>query len=248
MAIDKYLDNITSEHRDKPKFISWLSKNLEIIDGAYLLMKEMDSNFDLDNAIGVQLDKLGTIIGRSRILSFQPVNGYSPILDDEMYRLVLKTKIAMNNWGGTVPEMYDIWDNIFGQDDDLDLQLEDNQDMSFNAYITGYVDPIQQELIQHQYIIPKPEGVRVNYIGRSKIPFDVYSAIVVSVCQTEVINMDFDQSEKIDLGGYSRITVQQIKTETINLDNKSNHFDYLVDQDGKLLIDQEGKYLVERKV
>lgn len=243
MAIDKYLDNITSEHRDKPKFIGWLSKNLEIVDDAYSLLKTMDSNFDLDNAIGVQLDKLGTIIGRNRTLSFQPTDGYSPVLEDDMYRLVLKTKIAMNNWGGTVPEMYEIWDNIFGEDDDFDLQLEDNQDMSFNAYITGYVDQIQQDLIQHQYIIPKPEGVRVNYIGRSKIPFDTYSAIVVSVCKTEVINMDFDQSEKIELGGYSRITVQQIKTETIELSAETNNYIFLLDGDGKFLLDGDSDKL-----
>jgi hypothetical protein len=244
MAINSYLDNITSEHRDKPKFISWLSKNLTITDHIYLVLKSMDDNFDIDNAIGVQLDTLGTIIGRKRTLTFQPLNGFNPILPDDYYRLVLKSKIAMNNWDGTVPQMYQIWDDIFGNDDDLNLQLEDNQDMSFNAYITGYVDQIQQDLIQHQYIIPKPEGVRVNYIGRSKIPFDVYSGIVVCVCKTEVITMDFDQSEKIELSAYSRITVQQIKTETIHLGTENIKYTYLVNQEGKFLANKNGDMLI----
>lgn len=249
MAINKYLDNITSQHRDKPKFISWLSSNLKIIDGTYLLLKSIDANFDLDNAIGKQLDILGEVIGRKRTLTFQPLNGFSPVLPDEYYRLILKAKVAMNNWDGTIPQMYEIWNGVFGNDGDLDLQLQDNQDMSFNAYIDGYVDQIQQDLIQHGYIVPKPEGVRINYIGRSKMPFNVYHAMVVSVCKTETFIMDFDQSaEKIEANSYSAMIVQQIKIETIQLDNKPINIDYLVDQDGNFLIDSNEDFLIEREV
>lgn len=194
MAIDKYLDNITSQHRDKPKFISWLGKSLTIIDHAYLSAKSIDINFDLDYAIGKQLDTLGKIIGRERVLTFQPLNGHDPTLDDETYRLVLKAKVAMNMWDGTIPQMYEIWDNIFK---DIGLQLQDNQDMSFNAYVTGYVNQIRQDLIQHGYIVPKPEGVRVNYIGKSLADFNLYSGIVVSMHKSETINMSYNPREVI---------------------------------------------------
>jgi len=218
MAIDTYLDNITSEHRDKPKYIAWLSSSLTIVDNVYSTLKSMDDNFDLDNAIGAQLDTLGVAIGRNRTLNFQPSNGYSPVLTDDYYRMVLKTKIAMNNWDGTIPAMYTIWENIFGSDSDLSLQLQDNQDMSFNAFITGYVDQIQQDLIQNGYIVPKPEGVGVNYITRSKISSPSYLGIIATVSVTETIDMTFDPIEVINFTKeYSRITVQQIKTETINL-------------------------------
>lgn len=244
MAIDKYLDNITSQHRDKPKFISWLSAHLNKIDSAYNVVKSLDINFDLDYAIGNQLDMLGQIIGRKRELPFQPMYGYSPILEDEYYRLVLKTKVAMNNWDGTVQSMYTIWDNIFGNDNDLDLQLQDNQDMSFNAYITGYVDLIQQQLIQHGYIIPKPEGVRVNYIGRSKIDFNIYHAMVVNVCKTETWTMDFDQSEKMQLNNYSSIVVSQIKTETLALSSQPVVINYMLDENGNYVLDQNSNKIV----
>jgi hypothetical protein len=244
MPIKKYLNNITSEHRDKPKFISWLSTHLDIIDGAYLVAKSLDINFDLDYAIGKQLDILGQIIGRKRVLPFQPMNGFDPVLPDEYYRLVLKTKIAMNNWDGTVPQMYEIWDNIFGNDGDLDLQLHDNQDMSFDAYITGYVDLIQQELIQHGYIIPKPEGVRINLIGRSKIDFDIYHAAIVNVCKTETWVMDFDQSEKMDLDSYSAMVVSGIKIETLTLSAESIVINYMLDENGNYVLDQKGNKIV----
>jgi hypothetical protein len=218
MAIDTYLDNITSQHRDKPKFIGWLTQNLNKIDDLYILLKGMDDDFDLDNAIGVQLDTLGDIIGRKRTLTFQPLNGFSPVLDDDTYRLVLKAKVAMNNWDGTIEQMYEIWDNIFT---DIGLELQDNQDMSFNAYITGYVNEIRQDLIQHGYIVPKPETVKVNYIGKSKMLFQPYSALVASSCSTETISMNVDPAEKMDCKPYAAITVSSIQTTTINMEQPS---------------------------
>jgi hypothetical protein len=243
MAIDKYLNNITSQHRDKPKFIGWLSSNLTIIDGIYNALKTMDEKFDIDNAIGNQLDVLGTIIGRERTLTFQPLNNYDPVLDDETYRVLLKAKIAMNNWDGTIPQMYTIWNDIFGLDNDLSLQLQDNQDMSFNAYVTGYVDQIQQDLIQLGYIIPKPEGVRVNYIGRSKIPFKPYIGIVASVSKTETITMTFDPTERISFNHYATLTVQQIKTESIDIGQIERNV-YIVNEEGKYLSTNLDKKLV----
>lgn len=212
MAIDKYLDNITSQHRDKPKYIAWLSSCLNIIDHAYIMTKNMDNDFDLDNAIGKQLDILGQIIGRKRTLTFQPLNGHNPVLDDETYKLVLKAKVAMNMWDGKIESAYEIWNNIF---DDIGLQLQDNQDMSLTAYITGYVNQIRQDLIQHGYIVPKPEGVRINYIGRTPIDFKVHSAMVVYSQQISTIQMSFDPTEKIDMKLHSRITVQGIQKTTI---------------------------------
>ncbi len=212
MSIDKYLDNITSQHRDKPKFIAWLSSSLNIIDHAYIMTKNMDNDFDLDNAIGKQLDILGQIIGRKRTLTFQPLNGHNPVLDDETYKLVLKAKVAMNMWDGKIESAYEIWNNIF---DDIGLQLQDNQDMSLTAYVTGYVNQIRQDLIQHGYIVPKPEGVRINYIGRTPIDFKVHSAMVVYSQQISTIQMSFDPTEKIDMKLHSRITVQGIQKTTI---------------------------------
>lgn len=212
MAIDKYLNNITNQHRDKPKFIAWLSSSLTIIDHAYLVTKNMDNDFDLDNAIGKQLDVLGQTIGRQRTLTFQPLNGFDPIMDDETYRLVLKAKVAMNNWDGKIESAYEIWDNTFK---DIGMQLQDNQDMSLTAYVTGYVNQIRQDLIQHGYIVPKPEGVRINYVGKTPIDFDIYSGMVVYSQQITTIQMSFDPIEKIDMKEYSRITVGGIQKSLI---------------------------------
>lgn len=212
MAIDKYLNSVTSQHRDKKKFIAWLSSSLTIIDHAYIMTKNIDNDFDLDNALGVQLDMLGQSIGRKRMLTFQPLNDHNPVMDDETYRLVLKAKVAMNNWDGKTESAYEIWYNTFK---DIGLQIQDNQDMSMTAYVTGYVNQIRQDLIQHGYIVPKPEGVKINYIGKTPINFNKYSYIVVSSQQTTTINMIFDPVELISMKEISRITVQGININTI---------------------------------
>lgn len=189
MAIDKYLKNITSQHRDKTKYMKWVRFLLGVLDDAYNCAKSIDINFNIDNAIGVQLDQLGEIIGRKRILTFQPIDDYYPVMDDETYRLVLKTKIAMNNWDGLTESIYTIFSNIF---DDLRLKIKDGQDMSFEAVVYGFVNPIRQDLIQNGYIIPKPEGVRINYIGCSEIDLCPRVGIVVSEIKTETINFEYN--------------------------------------------------------
>lgn len=214
MSIDKYLNNITSQHRDKPKFIAWLSSNLEKIDNVYTAIKSIDLEFDLDNAMGTQLDILGKLIGRQRELNFQPLNGHNPILDDETYRLVLKSKIALNKWDGTIPTAYEIWDNMFN---DIGLEIEDNQDMSFNSYVTGYVNQIRQDLIQHGYIVPKPEGVRVNYIGKSLIEFKPCIGMIISSAVVETITMSYEPKETIKFEQYPYLMVNGLNKSIITL-------------------------------
>ncbi|WP_368489334.1 DUF2612 domain-containing protein [Clostridium sp. BJN0013] len=186
MAIDAYLNHITSQHRDKPKFIAWLTAFLNKVDDAYNCIKGFDNDFDIDYAIGNQLDILGQIIGVNRVLNFQPTEDFDPKLDDDTYRLVLKAKIGKNMWQGTLPEIYTIWSNMFP---DLKLNIIDNQDMSMTAVIEGVIGQLKELLIANGYIIPKPSGVRINYVGKSAINFKTYSSMVVCGNTTTTIQM-----------------------------------------------------------
>lgn len=47
---------------------------------------------------------------------------------------------------------------------DKHLSIEDLQDMSFNIVLQGDYTALERELIIHAYIIPKPEGVRINVL------------------------------------------------------------------------------------
>ena len=132
-----YLKRITSEHK-KPKFTKWLETNLTFVDDITNITNELDLLFELDNAAGNRLDILGEILGRKRLLDFEPANGASPLLDDEMYRSLQKAKICVNHWDGTIPSAVELWKNLFPK---YEIMVVDNQDMTISVYIEPSLNP-----------------------------------------------------------------------------------------------------------
>lgn len=160
MPNTEYLKLVTSQHYDKPKFIAWLTANLDVLDDADALIKSLDSAFDIDAAVGNQLDVLGQILGVNRLLTFQP-SVDSPTLDDNTYRFVLKAKIAQNQWDGTIPGLTDLWNSVFPL---APINIVDNQDMTCDiTFISQNFTTLQRELISNGYIMPKGQCVDFSF-------------------------------------------------------------------------------------
>lgn len=176
MAIEKYLNLVTSEHRNKPNFIAWLTSALEKVEDAAGAISGITSAFDIDNAEGVQLDAIGEIVGRKRTLEFQPSDGSAPKLSDSAYRMVLKAKVLQNQWDGTIPGVHSIWKTVFPQ---YDLIIEDNQNMTMKVTVVGTSTPLQNILIQNHYIVPKPAGVGVIYEFSETANLNLYLGFAV---------------------------------------------------------------------
>ena len=182
-----YTALITSEHADKPKFMAMVGAVAGLFVGAQNFLESLPAAFDLDTAIGAQLDVLGIWIGISRRIAVPVANVYFSwdtagvgwdqgvwkgtsdpsatisVLDDDTYRLVLRAKIGANNWDGTVITAAPILSQVFG-DSGTYVQISDNGDMSFNAYIQGpEPSALSMALITGGYIPIKPAGVRVNF-------------------------------------------------------------------------------------
>ena len=189
-TVDDYKSLITSEHADKPKYMATIGLTASL--SAYLqeLAADLPRQFDLDEAVGVQLDAVGEWIGRSRRIDtpltgvyftwddiastgwdngvwqgeFDPDSGLTVLPDDE-YRLLLRAKVAANQWDGTIPGAYDIWTTAFT---DSLIVIQDNQDMSMTVGVAGsQLSTVTQALLTGGYISLKPEGVRVNYYAIS---------------------------------------------------------------------------------
>ena len=154
MAIDAYLNLITSEHRDKPNYIALLRGNLNHYEDSYTLLHGLGSYFTPDDAQGVQLDAIGQFAGVSRYLNDRK-------LADDAYRLLIKAAIARDTWNGEIYAIYDLWDALFP---DLKLRIKDNQNMSMRATIIGTPTALEKEMILGGYIIPKPNTVRIEYM------------------------------------------------------------------------------------
>lgn len=148
-----------------------------------VLMKEV---FDLDKAVGDQLDAVGVRVGIYRRVNtplsgvyfsfdvdglgfdqgvwkgpFDPDSGVT-ILDDETYRLLIRAKIGANQWDGTVENSRRILELIFNGASHVYVQ--DNQDMTMTIGVSGQPpSALFMALLTGGYIPVKPEGVRVDY-------------------------------------------------------------------------------------
>jgi hypothetical protein len=135
--VSAYLALVAAQHRDKPKFIAYLTALLQPICDQQVVARRLQTLFNLDDAEGVQLDIIGEWIGVTRELSvplenvyfsfdidglgfgqgtwkgrFDPTAGLVSLPDDA-YRTLLRAKAANNGWDGTIPTAYQIWDTLF---------------------------------------------------------------------------------------------------------------------------------------
>jgi len=176
---EHYLRRVVPQHRH-PRFMKWLVANLTPHLDAEKILMGLDDDFDLDNARGVQLDILGQIVGRSRLLSFDPEDGSSPLLDDATYEMLIRAKIGINQWDGTIPGIMALWENLFP---DYELFIQDNQNMTMMLYVLGMTTRLEEELILRGYIAPKPMGVRLNVVITRRFKMDETPVVVAGITE-----------------------------------------------------------------
>jgi len=191
-----YTALITSEHADKPNFVALVAAVAGAMADANNAVRALDAAFDLDTAIGVQLDAVGLWIGFSRYIS-TPLNVYFSLdiaglgfdqgswqgpfdgsqgltrLDDATYRTMLRVKIGANHWDSTMPSFLSIASQIFAGTGTL-LFGSDNQDMTMSVYVGGTPAPaVLLALLKNSYSALKPEGVGAFYYKPSvdSMPF-----------------------------------------------------------------------------
>lgn len=182
--VNDYLSLIPSENSDKPNFVAVLSGTLKpFVDGINQL-NALPSLFDIDNASGDQLDAVGQWVGLSRRLSLviddvyfafdtpglgfdegvwfsqgQPSEGIVT-LDDSTYRVMLKAKIAANEWDGSLGDANRRLLEVFPG---ADVILKDNFDMSETFIISGTpYSVLFQKLVEQGFLDFKPAAVNVT--------------------------------------------------------------------------------------
>ena len=188
--VTPYTNLLTSEHNQKPNFVASVTASVQPFADALAVLSTFPTLFDIDTAVGSQLDIVGEWIGASRELAipltgvyfawdtaglgwdegywqgpFDPSTGLVS-LNDTDYRTLLLAKIANNLWDGTVPNAYQFLAPVFP--DNL-IIIQDNGDMSMYIGVLGpSLDAVKTSLLENGYLDLKPAGVRIaGYLTQS---------------------------------------------------------------------------------
>ena len=193
----EWLALVTGEHATKPNFMAMLAATFQPLADTIAVMESMPSAYDVDLALGSQLDATGQWIGASRYVT-KPLTGvffswstpglgwgdgsWAPGLNvnelvqlpDAQYRTLLYARIAANHWDGSLPAAYAVWDQIFAGTG-YGVLIQDLQGMHMAMALTGPVpDSVTLALFTGGYLQMKPAGVRMDKFytpAKSNVPY-----------------------------------------------------------------------------
>lgn len=188
MTTDEYLALVTQEHSDKPKFMATVQACVSPFAKIQQVMRGFVNDFDVDQAIGVQLDIVALWVGVLRRVGI-PITDYYFTWDDvvkdgwdngvwkgigdpdagfvdlpdDLFRTLIKAKIQANHWRGDIAGAYDILNQALSVDGVV--KIVDNQNMSMTVQVqAGVLPAVEQALVTAGYLPIKPAGVKATYV------------------------------------------------------------------------------------
>ncbi len=154
--IAPYIALITSEHAQAADFVETVGITVQPYADEIETLASLPTAFDLDAAVGAQLDAVGRRVNISRMVGGQN-------FDDTAFRRLIRATVVANRWNSTKEGAYEAWAALFlGQP--YHVIIQDNQDMSMYVAMVGDVpDAITVELFSGGYLRLKPAEVRINF-------------------------------------------------------------------------------------
>lgn len=168
-TVSDYVSLITSEHRDKPKYVAVIETITSFAVDERNLVDKLPVDFDVNEAVGVQLDACAAWAGVSRTITIQPSDAfplpaapYQVELDDDTLRRLILARVLANRWDGT-PEQTVVILAAFYSPVGSAAAIVDNQDMSIDLILAGTFPSAAEAAVLSQFILPvRPAGVFVK--------------------------------------------------------------------------------------
>lgn len=152
--IDYYADLLIIQYKEKPKAYATIQAQVTPIVMEQLPLAVQNA-FDLETAIGVQLDVIGKYVGvRRSVFDFTgPIN-----LDDDDFRTLIKIAIIKNTFGSSLSVIQDLLFQFF----EGDLLVFDFQNMHMGYFFNSIIGSRQlAEVFVRSNFLPKPMGVEL---------------------------------------------------------------------------------------
>ena len=145
LDISTYLNLFSPAVREKPRFLTLATAILsQVNDLLTLVQSGYPAGWDLETAVGAQLDGLGVLLNTPRPAYSTP---------DEDYRFLLRARAAAFHWDGTNEALPEVLEKAFPHQN---AALIDHQDGTVSASLDGTAPfPLKD-------LFPVPAGVRVT--------------------------------------------------------------------------------------
>ena len=147
----KVLSRVYAQFRDKVKLIAWLKICAHPANQFEQTAQQVANSLDVDNATGRELDVIGRIVGVSRVYG-DPAES----LSDDMYRMVIKSRIWKNHTDATIDNILLGVEFIVGV---KGARLVDYENMTFAIEFTEELTDLQRDAITYYDVVPRPQGV-----------------------------------------------------------------------------------------
>lgn len=166
---DYYKNLLIIQYHNKPKAQATVAQWVDCMTGDGIMTQLWDA-FDIDTAIGAQLDAIGKLVGVGR-----------NSLSDELYRVIIKFKILKNNIGTSMKEIDDAIFEYFGNS----IIVNNNKDMSITYILADELGSLIPILISED-LLPAPMGVGVSAVT-SVDPSKAYFGFKRGDMQTDAV-------------------------------------------------------------
>lgn len=154
---DYYANLLILQYHDLPR----ASDTIRLLSTAATgddIFQDLKNCFDVDTAVGVQLDTIGAFVGADRFG-----------LSDDDYRILIKFKIIVNNIDASMKSIDDAIYETFG----TAIVVSNNQNMS----MTYIIEPAYANIVEAAYrleFLPLPLGVGINVILQVPKPDKIF--------------------------------------------------------------------------
>ena len=164
-------NRVYAQYRDKPKALAWYNIIPTLATQVETAFNDIRYSYDIDTNEGDALDVIGNIVDIQRNTA-----------DDEIYRILLRAKIAKNNSDATLDSIVSAVQFVTGI---RDVAVDDREDMTFTVVFSDPLTITQRNIFNTYDLVPKPQGVKflgfVEYMPFREVePF-------VAAANTEII-------------------------------------------------------------
>jgi|GEM_PF-930121 len=214
-TIGQYQGLLTSLYRPQPNFNAVIALFVEPFVNNQNVLAGLPALMDIDTAVGDQLDKIGQWVGLSRYITLPPQGQYfsfdipgagfdevpwfapgdSPgtalTLDDLHYRLALKAKVLRNQWDGSLPAAYAIWDTLFSGTG-YQISIQDNGDLTISLGLLYQIAPDAdtKALFYGDYLSVRPSTIGIRSYQITDVGFTLGASAEPSAVQLSFNTMN----------------------------------------------------------